>query len=304
MAYDADMQTIIDAIERRPALDLSTLDPARYRAMVENAAWPTRHTVLAQVEDIVIPNASGNIHARLYKPRTDRVLPLTVFAHGGGFVICSVNTHDNFCRALAAKADCAVLSVDYRLAPEHRFPAAFDDVVTALRWAYRNAASLACDPQKIAIAGDSAGGNLAAAAALHGAVPVRHQLLFYPAVDPRADSDTYRSCADTALLRADTMRWFWAQYVREDDRDDPRVALLNCAEELSGAPATTIIAAEYDPLLAEGEQFAEALRNAGVDVELRRYDGVSHGFASLIGLIGKADAALDFAVSRLRQALG
>lgn len=301
MQLDADMRVIADAIAQRPALDLSTLDPVQYRAVVERAGWPTRRVELPRVEEILIPSARGDMRARLYVPHADRILPLTVFAHGGGFVICSIDTHDNYCRTLAVAADCAVLSVDYRLAPEHRFPAAFDDVVTALRWAHANAAQLGCDPAKIAIAGDSAGANLAAAAALYAEVPLCHQLLLYPAIDPHADSETYRSCADAVLLRADTMRWFWAQYLNESDRDDPRAALLRC-EYLARTPATTIIAAEYDPLRAEGEQFAAALRAVNVDVEWQRFDGVPHGFATMIGLVAKADAALNYAAQRLQTA--
>ena len=305
MPYDADMQVISDAIAQRPALDLATLDPAQYRALVESAGWPTRHVELPRIEEVKIPSVSGDIRARIYFPyahsHANHQLPLTVFAHGGGFVICSIDTHDNYCRALAAAAECAVLSVDYRLAPEHRFPAAFDDVVTALRWAQNNAGRLGCDRQKIAIAGDSAGANLAASAAMHGDVLLCHQLLIYPAIDPRADSETYNSCADTVLLRADTMRWFWSQYLPPAQRNDPRAALLQ-STRLSQAPATTIVTAEYDPLRAEGEQFAQVLRATGIDVDLRRFDGVSHGFATMIGLIAKAESALDYAAERLRNA--
>lgn len=306
MLLDPDMARIAEAIAARPKMDIATLDPAVVRSATENARWPTRRTEMHAVEDIDIRMSSVSILGRIYRPRSG-VLPLMAFFHGGGFVICSIDTHDNFCRALAKACDCAVVSVGYRLAPEHRFPAPFEDCVGALDFLADNAGALGCDPGRLAAAGDSAGGNLAAAAVAHAGKAarsaLRHLLLFYPAVDPGCAGESYESHAETPMLNGSMMRWFWRQYLRSDaDRSDPRVALLK-ADRLARFPATTILAAQYDPLSSEIEAFAAALARHSVDVELTTYPGVSHGFASMVGLVAKADDAIEHAATRLRLAL-
>ena len=306
MVLDADIAAMAEIIAKRPPLDLSNVDIPALRAAVNAAGWPTERTEMASVEDISIPGGAGAIPARIYKPRDDGRLPLLVFCHGGGFVLCSLETHDNFCRALAKAGDCAVLSVDYRLAPEHKFPAAYEDVQAALEWAAINTAALGCDPESLAIAGDSAGGNLAAAAALHASPAtrsvLRHLLLFYPAADPTASGESYETFPQTPFLSAEMMRWYWSQYIgKPADLVDPRVALMG-SPSLAGLPSTTVAIAEFDPLRREVEAFCAVLTEAGIDVEARRYDGVSHGFASMIGLIGKAQLAVDHGGARLRSA--
>ncbi|MBB6465261.1 acetyl esterase [Aminobacter lissarensis] len=306
MALDADIAAIAEIIARRPRLDLANVDIPALRAAVNAAGWPTERTEMASVEDVSIAGGARAIPARLYKPRGGKRLPLLVFCHGGGFVLCSLETHDNFCRALAKAGDCAVLSIDYRLAPEHKFPAAYEDALAALEWAAANASALGCDPERLALAGDSAGGNLAAAASLHASPDVRrilrHLLLFYPAADPTASGQTYKTFPQTPFLSAEMMRWYWRQYVGQpEELTDPRVALLRSAD-LAKLPQTTVAMAEFDPLRSEVESFCMALAEAGVDVEARRYDGVSHGFASMVGLIGKARQAIDHGGARLRGA--
>ncbi|MCX8570083.1 MULTISPECIES: alpha/beta hydrolase [Hyphomicrobiales] len=306
MVLDADIAAMAEIIARRPPLDLSNVDVPALRAAVNAAGWPTECAEMASVEDIFVAGGAGGIPARLYRPRHGEALPLLVFLHGGGFVLCSLDTHDNFCRALAKAGDCAVLSVDYRLAPEHKFPAAYEDAQAALEWAAANATALGCDPSRLALAGDSAGGNLAAAAALHASPEVRqmlrHLLLFYPAADPTASGASYETFPRTPFLSAEMMHWYWRQYVRQPaDLADPRVALLRSAD-LAGLPQTTVAVAEFDPLRSEVEAFCAALAEAGVDLEARRYDGVSHGFASMVGLIGKARLAIDHGGARLRDA--
>lgn len=299
MPLDADFDPIVAVLAKRPQVPVSALDPLQLRATVEAARWPTRRQELPRVEDLTI---AGSIRARLYVPRLEPGLPLTVFLHGGGFVMCSIETHDNYCRALAHAADCALLSIDYRLAPEHRFPAAADDAVAALRWAQDHAAALGCDPQRLAVAGDSAGANLAAVAALQAGVRLQHQLLLYPVIDPEGRGETWTTQAQTPFLSAAMMRWFWNQYLGgADEHLDPRAAPLRCAE-LHRAPPATIITAEIDPLCAEGEAYAAALKKAGVDVDCQRYTGMPHGFATLVGMIGKAETALAQAAARLRAA--
>ncbi len=306
MALDADIAAMAEIIARRPPLDLGNVDIPALRAAVNAAGWPTERTEMTSVEDISIAGGAGRIPARLYKPRGDERLPLLIFYHGGGFVLCSLETHDNFCRALARAGDCAVLSIDYRLAPEHKFPAAYEDALAALEWAVVNASALGCDPERLALAGDSAGGNLAAAAALHASPELRrvlrHLLLFYPASDPTASGQTYQTFPQTPFLSAEMMRWYWRQYVgKPADLTDPRVALLR-SPLLGTLPQTTVAIAEFDPLRSEVKAFCIALAEAGVDLETRRYDGVSHGFASMVGLIGKARMAIDHGGARLRDA--
>ncbi|MDH4984681.1 alpha/beta hydrolase [Aminobacter anthyllidis] len=306
MTLDADIAAMAEIIARRPPLDLANVDIPALRAAVNAAGWPTERTEMASVEDISVAGGVGTIPARLYKPRGDDTLPLLVFLHGGGFVLCTLDTHDNFCRALAKAGDCAVLSVDYRLAPEHRFPAAYEDAQTAFEWAVANAAALGCDPQRLALAGDSAGGNLAAAAALHASPDarrvLRHVVLFYPAADPTASGASYETYPQTPFLSAEMMRWYWRQYVGEPaDLVDPRVALLRSGD-IANLPEMTVAIAEFDPLRSEVEAFCMALAEAGVNIEARHYDGVSHGFASMVGLVGKARLAIDHAGARLRDA--
>jgi len=306
LALDSDIAAMADIIAKRPPLDLANVDIPALRAAVNAAGWPTERTEMVSVENITVAGGAGDIPARLYRPRHGEALPLLVFLHGGGFVLCSLDTHDNFCRALAKAGDCAVLSVDYRLAPEHRFPAAYEDVQAGLEWAAANVTALGCDATRLALAGDSAGGNLAAAAALHASPEVRrvlrHLLLFYPASDPAAAGTSYETFPQTPFLSAEMMRWYWRQYVGEPvNLTDPRVALLR-SPDLAGLPPTTIAMAEFDPLRSEVEAFSTALAEAGVDVEARRYDGVSHGFASMVGLIGKARLAIDHGGARLRDA--
>ena len=306
MAFDADIAAMAEIIARRPPLDLANVDIPALRAAVNAAGWPTERTEMASVEDIVVAGGAGDVPARLYKPRHGEALPLLVFMHGGGFVLCSLDTHDNFCRALAKAGDCAVLSVDYRLAPEHKFPAAYEDAQAALEWAAANATALGCDGRRLALAGDSAGGNLAAAAALNASPEVRrvlrHLLLFYPASDPTAAGASYETFPQTPFLSAEMMRWYWRQYVDERaDLADSRVALLRSAD-FDRLPQTTVAVAEFDPLRSEVEAFCAALAEAGVDLEVRLYDGVSHGFASMVGLISKARLAIDHGGARLRDA--
>ncbi|GAA2820845.1 acetyl esterase [Aminobacter aminovorans] len=305
LALDADIAAMAEIIARRPALDLDHVEIPALRAAVHAAGWPTERVEMAAVEDMTVAGGVGDIPARLYKPRQGEALPLLVFLHGGGFVLCSLDTHDNFCRALAKAGDCAVLSIDYRLAPEYRFPAAYEDASAALEWAAGNAAALGCDGRRLALAGDSAGGNLAAAVALHASPEVRlklrHLLLFYPALDPTASGTSYDTFPQTPFLSSEMMRWYWRQYVSNADLADPRVALLR-SHDLARLPQTTVAIAEFDPLRSEVEAFCLALTESGVDLETRRYDGVSHGFASMVGLIGKARLAIDHGGVRLRDA--
>ncbi len=264
---------------------------------------------VASVADHVVPGPAGDIPVRVYVP-TDEPgpRPVLVYFHGGGWVIGSVETHDGTVRAVAEGSGVTVVSVDYRLAPEHPFPAAIDDAVAAIRWVVDNAGDLDIDPARLAVGGDSAGGNLAAVAALELAAgdgpDVRFQLLIYPVTDGTMAHPSIDENAEGYFLTKATMAWFWQQYVRDGDRTTPRVSPNHASDEvLAGAPPALVITAEYDPLRDEGEAYAARLAAVGVDVTASRYDGVIHGFFSLRDLVPEGKAAVDEACEALRTAL-
>jgi len=262
---------------------------------------------VAHVEDRTVPGPAGEIPVRLYRPEGGTP-PLLVYFHGGGWVLGSLESHDSTLRDLCNASGCAILAVDYRLAPEHRFPAAVDDCWAATAWAAANAAALGADPGRIAVGGDSAGGNLTAVVAQlardRGGVPLRFQLLIYPATDAATDTPSYHENAKGYFLELDDMRWFYDHYLGPDgDRSDPRASPLRTTD-LRGLPPALVITAEFDPLRDEGEAYAERLRAAGVPVTLTRYDGMIHGFFGMGALLDQARTAVTEAAAALRAALG
>lgn len=306
MPLDPQAQAIADALAQMPAPDFQTLSVADYRASL--AAFPPLPSLgdaLAGVEDGALGGAAGSLKLRLYRPLGTGPAPLTVFFHGGGFVSCGLDTHDNICRRLAAQAATLVVSVDYRLAPEHPFPAGVEDAVAAVRWLHAHAAAIGADASRIALAGDSAGANLAAVAAqqLRGDGPaICHQLLFYPVTDSACDTPSQRELAHAPMLTAEMVRWFWGHYLPDAQTGrDPRASPLR-QTDLRGLPPATVITAEYDPLRDEGEAYAQALARADVAVMLRRWSGQFHGFASLLGPLDAAREAIDLGARQLRQA--
>jgi acetyl esterase len=228
-----------------------------------------------------------------------------VFLHGGGFVIGDLETHDAVCRALTNRAQCVTLSVDYRLAPEHPAPAAGDDCYAATNWAYDNAKSLGVDPKRLAVGGDSAGGNLAAVVALmardRSGPPIGFQLLIYPATNAAFDTYSHKTFTDYFLTHEDCV-YFWNQYSpSEAGRADPYVSPAR-ANSHRGLPPALIITAEFDPLRDEGEAYAEILRAAGGSAKATRYDGMIHGFYSMAGILDQAKAAIEESAAALRAA--
>jgi acetyl esterase len=264
---------------------------------------------VAHVENLVVPAPGGDVPVRVYRPSDDDGLPIFVWLHGGGWTIGSVDVHDPITRALANATPCVVVSVDYRLAPEHQFPAAVDDCWAALQWAHEHAAEIGGDPARIAIGGDSAGGNLSAVCALMardaGAPRLAMQLLVYPVTDFLRDTESFRDNAKGYVLEARQMAWFEDCYLRNGagERDDWRLSPLRAPSHAGVAPAY-IVTAEYDPLRDEGEQYAEKLQAAGVPTTLRRYDGLVHVFFGLTATFDEAKPALDDAVAALRDAFG
>jgi acetyl esterase len=257
------------------------------------------------VHDIRAINADG-VPCRLYRPSSQSGLGLLVYFHGGGWVLGSVETHDDVCRKLANAMGHAVLSVDYRLAPEHPFPAPVDDCTHALRWAHSHADELGIDPKRIAVGGDSAGGNLAAVVANMNIVPLKFQMLIYPVTDATRRSTSYCDNAEGYRLTAAGMKWFCDHYLSGSNGSevDPRVSPLHAdAATLSGAPPALVITAEYDPLRDEGEQYAQRLLEAGVACSLTRYYGQIHGFFSMSEFCDDGWGALMQAASATRIAL-
>ena len=308
MPLDPQARALLDQMAAAGMAPLESQSVADARAFMESMrALHGPPTDLAVVRELRLEGPAGPIPARFYRMREDGLLPLLVYFHGGGWVIGSLETHDGVCRDLAAKAGCAVLSVDYRLAPEHRYPAAAEDSYAALLWARANASRLGIDPARIAVGGDSAGGNLAAVVALMArdrrGPALRYQLLVYPVTCGRMDTPSYRENAEGYLLTRDAMAWFWNHYVpAATDREQPYASPLR-AVGLAGLPTALVLTAEFDPLRDEGEAYAARLREAGVATTLRRYDGLIHGFFGMGALIDRARAAFDETATTLRAAL-
>ena len=248
---------------------------------------------------------AGGVPARLYKPNDDPNLPLLVYYHGGGWVLGSVESHDSICRALCMQTPCAVLSVDYRLAPENPFPAPLVDCVTATKWAHDNAAAIGIDPTRIAIGGDSAGGNLAAAIANMQTIPTVYQLLIYPVTDCRLQHPSHQENKDGPFLTHAAMKWFVDHYVTGTDISltDPRLSpLFESDTNLAAAPPACVITAEFDPLRDEGDAYAAKLAAVGAPVSHVRFSGQFHGFLSLADFVDDGKAALSMSASLLRAA--
>lgn len=248
---------------------------------------------------------AGGVPARLYRPSGDEDLGLLVYFHGGGWVVGDLETHDSTCRGLAADSGHAVLAVDYRLAPEHPFPAALDDAQAVSRWASSHAHEFGCDPGRLAIGGDSAGGNLAAAVTQSAPVPFRLQLLVYPVTDVRANTTSYEDFAVGPYLTRASMDWYIAHYLSggEGAPEDPRVSPLRGDDEaLAKSPPTHVVTVETDVLRDEGEAYAARLESVGVPTTLHRYEGMFHGFFALPELIDAGREAVHEAAGALRDA--
>jgi acetyl esterase len=262
---------------------------------------------VAAVAELALPGGEGPIPVRVYTPAEAAApTPAVVYFHGGGWVIGSLDTHDGLCRALANRARAVVVSVDYRLAPESPFPAAPEDCYAAVGWVAAHGHEIGVDGGRIAVAGDSAGGNLAAVVSLmardRGGPQLRHQALIYPVTDHDFERPSYRQNADGYLLTRAGMQWFWDHYAPTSRRSDAYVSPLR-AEKLVGLPPATLVTAEFDPLRDEGEAYAARLSEAGVPVESVRYDGMIHGFVQLFPVFDAGRRATDRLGEILRSAL-
>ncbi len=261
---------------------------------------------VASVRDTCIPGPGGALTLRIYRPRGNGPHPVVVFFHGSGFVVLDLDTHDDICRRLCAGASVVVVSVDYRLAPEHKFPAAPDDCLAATRWVAAHAAEFGGDASRMAVAGDSAGGCLAAVTALRardeGGPRLRAQLLWYPVTDyPSSPPDSYHAYGAGFGLTHAGMQWFWDQYLADPSAASHHHASPLRMETARGLPSAYVAVAEYDVLRDEGEAYAGRLGEAGVDTVLRRWTGMNHGFLKYSGVIAEADAAMADACNWLRS---
>jgi acetyl esterase len=313
MPLDPEIQAMLDALAamNAPPMSAGTPEEARqaFRFMTVEMRRPETVIPVKETEDVVISTDNGDLAARIYRPDTaEGPLPTIVFAHGGGFVIGDIETHDNQCRAVCAGTDAVVVSIDYRLAPEAPWPAAVHDTHAAVQWAADHIDELGGDADRLAIAGDSAGGNLSAVVALVArdeGPQLCAQLLIYPATDLGEDS-VHQSRVDNAegyFLTADEMIWFRQHYAGGvPDPADPRLSPLK-ADDLSGLPPAVVATAEFDPLRDEGEAYADALRAAGVEVDAVRYDGMVHGFFDMGPFSKGAASATDDAIRRFRALL-
>jgi acetyl esterase/lipase len=312
MALDPQCQFVLDLIVKsgRPAYD--TLSPKEARQLFREtrpASTPAPPEI-GVVRNLPAEGPAGVIPLRLYRPQgiaDTTALPVFVFFHGGGWVIGDLDTHDVLCRQLTAGAGVSVVSVDYRLAPEHKFPAAADDAWAATRWIASHAGQLGIDPTRVAVGGDSAGGNLAAVVALlardAGGPAIALQVLQYPVTDLSAETRSYAQFADGYMLTRTGMRWFKAHYLaKADDARDWHASPL-LAPDLAGVAPALIITAGYDPLRDEGAAYAERLREAGVLVDYACFGGMLHGFTPMGKLIDTGNRAVSLIAAALRQAL-
>jgi acetyl esterase len=275
-------------------------------AATTNPAFP-KHPCHA-VEDRVIPGPVGAIPVRIYRPSDDTGLPLLLWFHGGGWVTGNLDTHDQLCRLLSDEVDAVVVSVDYRLAPEAKFPAAVDDCLAAYEWALTSANEVGGSSHNVAIGGDSAGGNLAAVVALlareQGLPQPKLQLLVYPVADYEIESPAMIDNAKGYFLERESMIWFYGHYARdESDYDDWRFSPMR-ADDHSGLARAVVITAEFDPLRDQGESYAVRLQQAGVSTEVVRADGLIHGFFGMHAFMPPGQDSWDVACNALRDALG
>lgn len=305
MPLDPQAKVILDLLNAAGPIDTAALAPEQMRAVMDTMTLPGEPTAVGGTEDREVPGPAGGIPVRLYTPPGNGPFPILAYFHGGGFVIGGLETHDGTCRDLCDATGCVVVSVDYRLAPEHPFPAAPDDCYAVTAWLAEHGAEVGGDPTRLAVAGDSAGGNLAAVVAMmardRGGPALCHQLLIYPVTDHHCDTASYQEHAEGYMLTRDMMRWFWSHYLADAAQGDDPLASPLRAQDLSRLPPATVITAEFDPLRDEGEAFAEKLIAAGVDTRLTRYDGVFHGFYGMTKAIDKARRAVEQSAGALRE---
>ncbi|HVF87646.1 MAG TPA: alpha/beta hydrolase [Pyrinomonadaceae bacterium] len=322
MPIDSDAQAVLDQFAKFKVPPIESMSPenARNAPTLKNAVEEmTAESVTARTATIakpmpppvgaithqLIPGKGGDILARVFTPDGDGPFPVLVYFHGGGWVIADLDVYEAACRTLCNEVEAVVVSVAYRQAPEHKYPAAVEDAYAATQWVIENARQLNGDPSRVAVAGESAGGNLAAVVCLKaraegGRMPVA-QLLVYPVTDARMNTASYQENANAKPLNAAMMGWFWKHYLENESQGREPYASPMMARDLAGLPPAIVITAESDPLRDEGEAYAKRLADAGVSVKSRRFDGVMHEFFGLAGVVDKATEAVTEATEGLNR---
>lgn len=314
MPLDPQAKAFLDQMVSSGAPPISSLTPAQARAALSNLAelgGPA--ATVRNIEDRKVPGPDGDIPIRIYTPDKGEQHAgssgTLVYFHGGGWVMCNIETHDRICRKICHESGCLVVSVDYRLAPENKFPAALEDAYAATYWVCNNIASWGGDPKRVAVGGDSAGGNLATVTTLlardRGTPPIRYQVLIYPVTDYyKPGTASYQEFAEGYFLSLDDMIWNFTHYLPDQrEADNPLVSPLK-AKDLSNLPPALIVTGEYDPLRDEGEAYGKRLATEGVPAEIIRFKGLFHPFFNLGGVIDEANRAISVVAERLKKALG
>ena len=315
---DPQARALLDPMEARGVPPTHTLSPADARRFYRERRFFSQPDPppVGELRELSLPGPAGALRARLYRPlqaaQQAGVLPVLVYFHGGGWVIGDLDTHDTLCRQLANGSGCAVVAVDYRLGPEAVFPAAVEDCVAATRWVQEQAVGLGLDASRIAVGGDSAGGNLAAVVAItlrdaaargEASVALRHQLLIYPATDMRAVAPSHSSNGQGYLLTADTIAYFRGHYIPDRGQDSDWRASPLLREDLEGLPPALVLTAGFDPLRDEGRQYADRLSAAGTPTQYICFERQLHGFITMGRLLDEAHTAVDLCARVLRRAL-
>lgn len=310
MTLDPQAKALLDKIKQSGAPAYNTLPVQEARILYDKASElaqgepPTPQSV----STLKIPGPASELDALLYRPDGGDKLPVLIYFHGGGYTIGSLKSHDCVCRTLCVEAHCIVIAVDYRLAPEHKYPSAVDDCFTATQWIANNVDSLGGDAERIAIGGDSAGGNLAAVVCIKareaGAPKLIHQLLIYPGTDMSCSFPSHKTFGQGYRLTNELIDWFYQHYFEPDSDIDNWLASPLNAEDLSELPAAFVLSAGFDPLQDENKAYADKLVQAGVPVKYSHYEGMLHGFIAMPGLFDKAREALSECAAELRKAFG
>ncbi|MBV8887571.1 MAG: alpha/beta hydrolase [Chroococcidiopsidaceae cyanobacterium CP_BM_RX_35] len=307
MVLAPDVRGLLDKLEKLhpPVITLPVEEARQIREVVYSQLWGEREAV-ANVEDHLIPGPAGQLQVRVYRPASRNPLPVLVYFHGGGWVTCSIDSYDGLCRAFANGVNCIVVSVNYRLAPEHKFPAAVEDAYAATAWVANHASEIGGDPTRIAIGGDSCGGNLTAVVALMArerkTPRLGFQMLLYPCTDYEFERPSALENAFGYYLTLDAMRWFWKHYLNSEvEATHPYASPLR-AEDLRGLPSALFVTAQFDPLRDQGEAYAKRLREAKVPVTYKCYDGMIHCFLSFAKELEQARAGLLEVIAALQSA--
>jgi acetyl esterase len=300
---DPDLAAVVDDIRAAGVPEWHQLSVESARRVEDEVFTPEDRREVAFVRDLSFDGPAGDVPVRVYHDDPPEPAPVVVFYHGGGWTLGTLDSIGGVCRELAQRNDCVVVSVDYRLAPDHPFPDGLDDAYAALEWTVENADTFGGDSERVAVAGTSAGGNLAAAVSLRArdfdGPAIAHQLLLYPMIDSDTTRNSYREHADGPLLTRADVEWFWDQYCRSPvDVEHPYASVLS-APDHGNLPPATVVTAGHDPLRDEGRAYADALASNGTPVEHVHYPSMAHGFLSLTDDVPAADEALDDVVARL-----